>query len=230
MEIKAGQTGSRPGMVCGDYVMIAVSDTGMGMDAATRAHLFEPFFSTKNRGKGSGLGLSIVYGIVQQSHGHINVYSEPGSGTIFEIYLPRQKDTASSLVPSIRSRTPRGSETILIADDEDGVRKLMHAILATNGYNVIETRDGKEALTAYETNPAGIDMVVTDIVMPVMTGIELGDRLSTLSPKLKVLYVSGYREAPVAAAESGRERVFLHKPFTPDALLTRVREVLDGAK
>ena len=229
VEMKAGQPGIRPGMEPGDYVMLAVSDTGTGMDAATRAHLFEPFFTTKNQGKGSGLGLSIVYGIVRQSKGHINVYSEPGNGTIIEIFLPRQKEDSNVLLRNTVSRSPRGTETILVADDEDGVRKLMHAVLVTNGYTVLETRDGREALAVYEANAARIDLVVTDIVMPNMTGIELGNQLAELRPGLKVLYISGYRDAPLGNAESERERKFLHKPFTPDALLNRVREVLDAA-
>lgn len=225
IEIKAGQTGARPGMEPGDYVLLAVSDTGIGMDSETRGHLFEPFFSTKNRGKDSGLGLSIVYAIVQQARGHVNVYSEPNSGTIFEIFFPRQKENASAALRTTRSRGPRGTETILVADDEDGVRRLIHAVLATNGYKVLETRDGREALAAFEANTGRIDMVVTDVVMPNMTGLELGDKLAEISPNLKVLYVSGYRDSPPG---TDRERIFLHKPFTPDALLTRVREVLDN--
>lgn len=227
-EIKQGQSEARPGMEPGEYVMLAVSDTGIGMDSETRGHLFEPFFTTKNRGTGSGLGLSIVYGIVQQARGHVNVYSEPNAGTIFEISFPRQKDDAAAAIRAPRSRSPRGTETILVADDEDGVRKLIHAVLATNGYTVLETRDGREALAAYEANTGRIDMVVTDVVMPNMTGIELGDKLSEMSPSLKILYVSGYRDAPPGSAAQERERNFLHKPFTPNALLTRVREVLDA--
>jgi two-component system cell cycle sensor histidine kinase/response regulator CckA len=227
-EITRDQAAKRPGMTPGNYVMIAVSDTGAGMDAEARAHLFEPFFTTKGRGKGSGLGLSIVYGIVQQSRGTINVYSEPGAGTIFEIYLPREKDTGLLPLPATLAARKRGSETILIADDEDGVRRLVHAVLATNGYTVVETKDGREALTAFETNRAKIDMVLTDVVMPNMNGLELGDRLNSLSPKTKVLYISGYRDSTIGSGDQERERIFLYKPFTPDALLTKVREVLDA--
>lgn len=227
-EIKAGDTGVRPGMEPGEYVMVVVSDTGAGMDPETRVHVFEPFFTTKGRGQGSGLGLSIVYGIVQQAQGHINVYTEAGNGTIFELFFPKQKEGASTVLRTTRTRSSRGTETILVADDEDGVRKLIHAVLATNGYTVLETRDGKEALATYEANAARIDMVVTDVVMPNMTGIELGDKLAGLRPNLKVLYVSGYRDAPIGPIEMERERQFLNKPFTPDALLTRVREVLDA--
>ncbi len=227
-EVKAGEPGNRSGMAPGEYVMLVVSDTGTGMDAETKAHVFEPFFTTKTHGKGSGLGLSIVYGIVQHAQGHINLYSEAGNGTIFEIFFPKQKEVSSEVIRTARPRGPRGTETILVADDEDGVRKLIHAVLATSGYTVLETRDGKEALAVYEANSEKIDMVVTDVVMPNMTGIELGDKLAALKPKLKVLYVSGYRDTPSGPLEVERERQFLHKPFTPDALLTRVREVLDA--
>jgi two-component system cell cycle sensor histidine kinase/response regulator CckA len=163
---------------------------------------------------------------VQQSRGSINVYSEPGAGTIFEIYLPREKETGLLPLPQTAGGRKRGSETILIADDEDGVRKLVFAVLATNGYTVIETKDGREALTAYEANRTRIDMVITDVVMPHMNGLELGDKLHSLSPKTKILYVSGYRDSVIGNSE--QERIFLHKPFTPDALLTKVREILDN--
>jgi hypothetical protein len=226
-EIADGQSEERPGIKPGSYVMIVVSDTGTGMDAETRTHLFEPFFTTKTKGKGSGLGLSIVYGIVQQSGGDINVYSQLGAGTIFEIYLPREKGAVETVIPQIRKSKRRGSETVLIADDEDGVRKLVHAVLATNGYNVLEARDGKEALNIYLANRAQVELVVTDIVMPQMTGLELGERLNGMDPKLRILYISGYRDSPIGAFGDERERIFLHKPFTPDTLLTRVRELLD---
>jgi hypothetical protein len=174
MEIDEGQIEKWPGLTPGSYVTMAVSDTGTGMDAETRAHLFEPFFTTKTTGKGAGLGLSIVYGIIQQSGGRINFYSQVGAGTIFEIFLPRFKGTTEVVLPRVPRRIKRGSETVLIADDEDGVRKLMHAVLATNGYKVIEARDGAEALALYEANQAKVSIVVTDVVMPNMNGLELG--------------------------------------------------------
>ncbi len=128
----------------------------------------------------------------------------------------------------MRHAGSEGSETILIADDEDGVRRLVHAVLATNGYTVLETKDGREALSVFEANRAKIDMVVTDVVMPHMNGLELGDRLNSLTPKTKVLYISGYRDTQIGYNDEDRERPFLNKPFTPDALLTRVREILDS--
>ncbi|MDQ2900592.1 MAG: response regulator [Acidobacteriota bacterium] len=211
----------------GKYVMIVVSDTGVGMTPDTRERLFEPFFTTKAQGRGSGLGLSIVYGIVRQSQGHIDVYSQLGAGTIFEIYLPRAKETVEP-VHRGTGRGPKGSETILVAEDEESVRKLVHAVLATNGYSVIEARDGKEALAAYEKNRVDVDMVLTDVMMPQMNGFELGERLTALDPSLKVLYMSGFRDSPIGAPDKEPDREILHKPFTPNLLLMKVRDLLDS--
>jgi len=228
MEIDESQTDKWPGLKAGNYVTMAVSDTGAGMDAETRAHLFEPFFTTKTKGKGSGLGLSIVYGIIQQSGGYINVYSQLGAGTIFEIFLPRHKGTVEHVMPPVPRRSKRGSETVLIVEDEDGVRKLIYSVLAANGYKVLEARDGAEALAIYEAHQEKLSLVVTDVVMPNMTGLELGERLNRLNPALLVLYMSGYQEDQIAGAdEHERQYIFLQKPFTPDVLLTRVRELLD---
>ncbi len=226
VEIDESSAGKVPGVEAGSYVMLVVSDTGTGMTPETRERLFEPFFTTKTQGKGSGLGLSIVYGIVRQSQGHINVYSQLGAGTIFEIYLPRAKDTAER-VHHGSARGPKGSETILIADDEDGVRKLVHAVLATNGYTVIEAKDGRDALSAFENNRADVDLVLTDVVMPRMNGFELGERLNAIDPKLKVLYMSGFRDSSIGNVEEDPDRVILQKPFTPNLLLSKVRELLD---
>ncbi len=227
VEISDEPSSKRAGLALGSYVMIAVSDTGFGMDADTRSRLFEPFFTTKSQGKGSGLGLSIVYGIVRQSAGHINVYSQVNAGTIFEIYFPRAKNSVEAVHRVPKKHRARGNETLLIADDEDGVRKLVYAVLATNGYTVIEARDGLEALQLYESNRSRIDMVLTDVVMPKMNGFELAERLTASDPKLKLLYMSGYRDNPIGKYTEESERPFLHKPFTPDALLARVREILD---
>ena len=213
------------GLPPGRYVMLAVSDTGCGMDAATRSRLFEPLFTTKDPGKGSGLGLAVVYGIVKQSEGQITVYSQPGCGTIFEIYLPRLLEADTRPVTQI---PPKGSETILIVDDEDGVRQLLCAVLKSQGYDVLEAADAAAALGVYQENSSRIDMVLTDVVMPHTTGFELGRELAARAPGLKVLYMSGYRDsAPSVDGEPAPP--FLHKPFSPDVLLSKVREVLDAA-
>jgi PAS domain S-box-containing protein len=226
VELTSDTHGRPDSLAPGGYVLLTVSDTGIGMDAATLSRLFEPFFTTKGQGKSTGLGLSIVYGIVKQSGGDIGVYSKPGAGTIFEIYLPKSKEYEAGVRRTPRG--PRGTETILVADDDDGVRKLVHAVLATSGYTVVEAVDGKEAAGYYTSDPDKFDMVLTDVVMPNMNGFELGNRISEISPLQKVLYMSGFRDTPLAGVEQERQRLFLHKPFTPDVLLAKVREVLDG--
>ena len=221
-ENSAMKVGVKPG----SYVMLAVSDTGVGMDTETRSRLFEPFFTTKNPGQGSGLGLATVYGIVKQSEGHVTVYSQVGAGTIFEIYFPRIADSEEKLHGGKR-RDQMGSETILLVDDEEGVRKLVFAILQAHGYQVIEANNGQSALAAYEKNAHKIDLVLTDVVMPQMNGFELGDRLAEARPEQKILYMSGYRDNPIGNSPGDANRAFLHKPFTPDALLHKVRQLLD---
>jgi two-component system, cell cycle sensor histidine kinase and response regulator CckA len=211
----------------GPYVMLAVSDTGIGMDAETRSRLFEPFFTTKTPGKGSGLGLATAYGAIKQSEGCVTVYSQPGCGTIFEIYLPRVKDAVTA---PVRTKSAKGSETILLVDDEEGVRKLVFAVLKSNGYDVVEAANGASALAAYEKNGHKVDMVLTDVVMPQMSGFELGKQLQERAPNLKILYMSGYRDNAIGAGGADTPRAFLHKPFTPDVLLSKVREVLDTEK
>jgi two-component system, cell cycle sensor histidine kinase and response regulator CckA len=220
-------SGKNLGVKPGSYVMLAVSDTGIGMDTETRLRLFEPFFTTKAPGKGSGLGLATVYGAVKQMEGQVTVYSQPGCGTIFEIYLPRVKEAVTE--PG-RRLSPKGSETILLVDDEEGVRKLVHAVLQSNGYDVLEASNGPAALAAYEKNGHKIDMVLTDVVMPQMSGFELGRQLEAGAPGLKILYMSGYRDNALGVGGGQAPKAFLHKPFTPDVLLTKVREVLDAEK
>ena len=222
-EASAQKAGVKPGA----YVMLAVSDTGCGMDAGTRSRLFEPFFTTKEPGKNSGLGLSLVYGTVKQAEGNITVYSQVNCGTIFEIYLPCSKEEVP--VPVVRKQGARkGSETILLVDDEEGVRKLMQAVLNDGGYTVIEAANGSAALAAYEKNSHKIDLVLTDVVMPQMSGMELGERLAEKNPDLPLLYMSGYRDSPVNSPPGQPAKAFLNKPFTPDTLLAKVREVLDA--
>jgi PAS domain S-box-containing protein len=211
--------GKQIGATPGPYIMVAVSDTGSGMDTETRSRLFEPFFTTKAPGKGSGLGLATVYGAVKQADGHITVFSQPDCGSIFEVYLPRAAQPAPE---PVRRRSPKGSETILLVEDEDGVRRLCCAILQANGYDVLEAGNGAAAIAAYEKNAHKIGLLLTDIVMPQINGFELAKKLGDMSPALKILYMSGYRQSGETPA------AFLHKPFTPDALLAKVRDVLDA--
>jgi two-component system, cell cycle sensor histidine kinase and response regulator CckA len=212
----------------GRYVLMAVSDTGYGIDAATRAHIFEPFFTTKSLGKGTGLGLSTVYGIVKQSSGHIWLYSEPGKGTTFKVYLPRVDEpveTSEALIPSAESL--RGSETLLLAEDEEAVRKLARSVLELYGYNVLEAPSSAEAIDLLKKT-ANIALLITDVVMPQMSGKELAANAGTLSPETRILYLSGYTDIAIfhhGVLEGGES--FLAKPFTKEGLARKVREVLD---
>jgi len=214
----------------GRYVMLAVSDNGCGMDAETQARIFEPFFTTKELGKGTGLGLSTVYGIVKQSGGHIEVYSEPGRGTTFRIYLPRIEEAAEAVEPGkAREQLPRGSETILLVEDEAGVRTLAKTILQTHGYTVLDAAQGKDAFLLSGQHEGLIHLMVTDMVMPEMSGREVADRLKPLRPNMKVLFMSGFTDkAMVHHGELDRGMAFLQKPFTPQTLARKVREVLDA--
>ena len=214
----------------GPYVMLAVSDTGCGMNAETQARIFEPFFTTKEPGKGTGLGLSTVYGIVKQSDGNIWVYSEPGRGSTFKIYLPRIEEAVETVEPgAVPTRTFRGSETILLVEDEDSVRRLARSILQANGYTVLEAHHGKEAILLSGRHEGPIHLMITDIVMPEMSGRELAERLKPSRPDMKVLFMSGYTDkAIVHHGELDPGTEFLQKPFTPDALLRKVREGLDA--
>ncbi len=224
VDLEDGPGGKNLGVKPGSYVMLAVSDTGIGMDVAMRSRLFEPFFTTKPPGKGSGLGLATVYGTIKQSDGQVTVYSQPGCGTIFEIYLPRVKE---ALLEEAGKRSPRGSEMILVVDDEEGVCKLLAAILRSHGYEVLEATSGAAALAVYEKNAHKIDLLVTDVVMPQMSGFELAQQLGERSPALRILYMSGYRDNAFGDAAGEVPRAFLHKPFTPDILVAKVRDVLD---
>jgi hypothetical protein len=217
----------------GRYVMLAVSDTGHGMDKETQQRIFEPFFTTKDKGKGTGLGLSTVYGIVQQSGGYVWVYSEVGRGTTFKIYLPRVEDEADPPEPVAGPVATRAeaSETLLLVEDEASVRELLRELLETAGYSVLEASGPAEALQIVESRPQPIQLLITDVVMPEMTGPELARRLAEMRPGLRMLFLSGYTEGVVAdkglLADGAH---FLQKPFTGDALEAKVREVLEPAR
>jgi len=215
----------------GEYVMLAVSDTGSGMDQETQARIFEPFFTTKEVGKGTGLGLSTVYGIVKQSGGNIWVYSEQGLGTVFKVYLPRLDDAAASTLANQSQETnvPRGTETILLVEDEEVVRGLTRKILMQAGYNVLDAKGGDEAIRLCLAHAGPIDLLLTDVVMPEVSGKEVADRLLELRPSIHVLYMSGYTdEAIVQHGVLDANVKFIQKPFTWVSLTRKVREVLNS--
>ena len=218
-----------PGSAVGDYVRVAVSDTGIGMDATVQSHLFEPFFTTKAPGKGTGLGLATVYGIVRQSRGFIIVQTEVGRGSVFSVYLPKATGDISTSRTSDGPSELLGSETILIAEDQIEVRRVTHEVLERHGYHVLTAGDAAEALAILAQTP-GVDLLLTDVVMPGMDGRELGRQVRILYPRINVLYMSGYTHVISNAngiLEAGLD--FLPKPFTTTALLKKVRSVLHGS-
>ena len=229
LELDAAYASRHPGCKPGRYVKIAVSDNGCGMSPEVKAHIFEPFFTTKEPGKGTGLGLATVYGIVQQSEGMINLSSEPGHGTTFKIYFPAVEGTRTgSAHDRPNPRVTGGSETLLLVEDEYPVRAMALLALQSQGYKVLEAESGRKALAIAEKHGSGIDMLVTDVVMPGMSGRELRELLAPLFPNLKVLYMSGYTDDSVIRHGILQVEVaFLQKPYTPLSLARKVREVLD---
>ena len=232
-EVELGdEFADRPGALpAGDYVMLRVTDTGIGMGADVQAHLFEPFFTTKEPGKGTGLGLATVYGVVSQSGGVVRVYSAPGEGTTFKIYLPRGVGAAGAITAPEASPggRARGTETILLVEDEEEIRALARELLELDGYVILEAASPEEALRLGAEHPGPIHLLITDVVMPQMIGPELARRLTAHRPGMKVLCMSGYPERPtIQRAEITADTAWLQKPFTPAGLSAQVRQVLDA--
>jgi len=230
--LDTGFARANPGARSGEYAVLTVADTGIGMSDEDRSHAFEPFFTTKERGKGTGLGLATAYGIVKQSDGYITVESEPGRGATFRIYFPRAAGTAAASGRGEHpALSPRGTETILVVEDESGVRRLSRAILKAQGYIVLEAASGDEALEVARSHAGQIHLVATDVIMPGMSGHVLWDRLRVLRPDSRVLFMSGYTDDAIATHGVFEPGIaFLQKPFTPFGLAQKVREVLDAAQ
>jgi signal transduction histidine kinase len=222
-------TARQLGVVPGRYVTISVADTGVGMNEETLSHVFEPFFTTKGAGRGTGLGLATAYGIIRQSGGAIRISSEPGKGTLATIYLPiAQAKAAPQPEEAPAVEAPRGVETILLVEDETRVRKLIMDVLRARGYKVLEATRGEEALRLARQHGEEIDLALVDVVMPEMSGPDLVKQLDPLCPKLRVLFMSGYTDEAILHHGIAESVAFLQKPFLPDVLARRVREVLDG--
>jgi two-component system, cell cycle sensor histidine kinase and response regulator CckA len=214
----------------GPYVMLAVTDTGSGMDTITRDRIFEPFFTTKEKGKGTGLGLSTVFGIVQQSGGSISVRSQPGEGATFRVYLPQFGPACVAPADAVsETAAGRGSETILLVEDEETVRVLARRILEGCGYLVLEAQSAGDALVLCEKHKGEIDVLLTDVVMPRMSGRELAERLCPSRPDMKVLYMSGYTDdAVIRYGVRNSDVAFLQKPISPQTLTGKLREVIES--
>jgi two-component system, cell cycle sensor histidine kinase and response regulator CckA len=229
VDLDSPYAAAHPVVKPGCYVLLAVSDTGTGMDAETQTHIFEPFFTTKKKDEGTGLGLATVYGVVKQSGGYIWVYSELGKGTTFKIYLPRVDEPAEPMSPvSSSSHAPRGTETVLLAEDEQDVREVTREFLESAGYTVLEASDAAEALCVAAAHPEVINVLVTDMVMPGMTGQDLARRLRQQRDGIRVIYMSGYSEqAAGEAVQSDSSALVLTKPFSRSALLRGLREVIE---
>ena len=231
IDLDEGYAATHAYTTAGPYVLLAISDDGIGMDEATRLHIFEPFYTTKKKGKGTGLGLSTVYGIVKQSGGHIEVYSELGKGTTFKIYLPRVDQPVTNVPCSLSESTVKGgNETILLVEDDPALRDLARRILASRSYSVLAPEKPEDAETICDQHPGDIDLLLTDVVMPTLSGAEVARRVAQKRPGIKVLYMSGYTTNAIVHHGILDEGIaFLSKPFTAGSLSAKVREVLDGA-
>ena len=230
VELDAAYAAKHRDVTPGQYVMLAVTDTGMGMDPAVCEHIFEPFFTTKDQGSGTGLGLATVFGIVKQSKGHICVYSELGSHTCFKVYLPRTDEVAEEPRPGMQeSEVTGGTETILLAEDEAPLRALIGTILERNGYQVLRAANGIEALRICEQFEGKIHLMLTDVVMPDMNGKQLANRVVSRRPEIKILYMSGYTDNTIVhhgILDRGVE--FIPKPLKSGPLLKKVREIINS--
>jgi two-component system, cell cycle sensor histidine kinase and response regulator CckA len=228
VELDQAYARQHPGAKPGRYVMLAVTDSGMGMSSETLAHIFEPFFTTKEVGKGTGLGLATVYGVVKQSGGYVWVDSEVGKGSSFQIFLPRIEESVAPIAAPLQIENLRGTETVLLVEDADALRKLARSFLLEHGFEVLTASNGEEAVEVARNHAGPIHLLLTDVVMPGMNGKALADQLLAKSPTLKVVYISGYTDSFIAGhgvLEAGTH--LLHKPFTEDALIRKIREVLD---
>lgn len=229
-ELDAAYAERYPEVQTGAYVCVTVSDTGLGMAEVTKARIFEPFFTTKDVGKGTGLGLAMVYGFVKQSGGHIDVFSELGSGTTFNLYLPRTAETGAVIKPAFELRDiPTGTETILLVEDEAAVRHLIRSVLQAGGYTILEAHDGQQAVDLVNQHRGPLHLLITDMVMPRMSGRQVADHLATQHPNARVLFISGYTEEAVTTHKVSELNVaFFQKPFDPISLVYKVRDLLDG--
>lgn len=232
VELDVAYQRQHPGSRVGKYVMLAVADTGTGMDASTLTHIFEPFFTTKELGKGTGLGLATVYGIVKQSSGYIWVDTAPGKGASFQIYLPRFEGHATSeALKTNPAEKLSGSECILLVEDAEPLRKLAQTFLESGGFRVLSAGSGEEALDVAARVSGNIDLLLTDVVMPGMNGRVLAEQLLPRQPGMKVLYMSGYTDSFIAGhGVLSPDTHLLHKPFTEEVLLGTVRKVIDDTK
>jgi two-component system cell cycle sensor histidine kinase/response regulator CckA len=232
VELDVAQTMELSVEAPGSYVMLAVTDNGTGMDGETKARVFEPFFTTKSPEHGTGLGLATVYGIVKQSGGEVWVYSELGRGTTFKVFLPRlAENTEGELVPheQPRNATPKGSETILFAEDEDAIRRVGKRILERAGYTVLPASNGAEALKLAEDFKGRIALLVTDMMMPQMNGLQLAAHLRQQRPDMRTLFLSGYTDSTVVQqGPLNPSEHFLQKPFATETLVSKVREIIDA--
>jgi len=229
IEVDAAFCQSRPDAQPGEYVVLTVEDNGCGMSPEVQQHLFEPFFTTKPKGKGTGLGLSTIYGIVQQNRGFLTVRSEVGNGTSWRVYLPREHADIDQPSPEPVTAPPRGSETILMVEDEEMLRNLVRRILERQGYQVLSASGGQEAVAEAKRHPARIDLLLTDVIMPDANGKQVYEQLRLQRPDIKVLFMSGYTGD--AIAQHGLfdlDLPFIQKPFTIRNLAARVREILDS--